>query len=111
MKLTDQQKRAIHCVKHGHSRIVTSCFGYVYCARCDNRIGDTLGGMFSLDRHVVVGHVGRDDIDGCNCAVNYESLAAKHKKMVPAKIIRKLDIDLRKSKKIVRAAIAKATVD
>lgn len=101
MKLTDNQKKQIHCVKHGHSHIVTTCFGYINCARCKDQLGDTLGGSFNLDSYVVVGHVGRHDLKdkGCYCTENYESLPEKDKKLIDPKILRKLDIDLRKSKK------------
>lgn len=49
-------KRSMVCALVGHSRIVTLCFGYVSCGRCDAQIGDTLGGSYSLVRDVIVGH-------------------------------------------------------
>lgn len=98
MKLSDGQKKQIHCVKHGHSHIVTTCFGYVHCARCDDQIGDTLGSTMNLDDYVVVGHVGKK-LNGCHCTDNYRNLPSRDKKLVDPKIIRKLDMNLRKSEK------------
>lgn len=98
MKLTANQKKQIHCVKHGHSRIKTACFGYIHCARCGDQVGDTLGSTYNADDDVVVGHVG-EGMKGCHCTENYASLPEKEKKLVDPKIIRKLDMDLRKSMK------------
>lgn len=44
--LTQEQKARIYCVKYGHARYYTQFFGYVYCGRCGDQIGDTLGGVF-----------------------------------------------------------------
>lgn len=63
MKLTEKQKREIYCVKHGHAKFVTMCFGYVYCGRCGVQIGDTLAGIFDLKNYLVVGH---KDCQECN---------------------------------------------
>lgn len=98
MKLSETQKKQIYCVKHGHSHIVTTCFGYVSCARCGDQIGDTLGSTMNLDSHVVVGHVGKE-LNGCHCTENYANLPEKDKKFVEPKILRKLDMDLRKHEK------------
>ncbi|RQZ89920.1 hypothetical protein DF053_08735 [Burkholderia cepacia] len=54
--LDEETRKRMTCALVGHSRIVTTCFGYVYCARCDDQIGDTLGGIFNLDVYVIVGH-------------------------------------------------------
>ena len=63
----DHGRNRITCALIGHSRIVTYCFGYV-SARCGDQIGDTLGGMTSLENSVVVGHA-------CDiCRANYEKL-------------------------------------
>ena len=32
------------CGLLGHSKFTTSCWGYVYCARCDSQVGDNLAG-------------------------------------------------------------------
>jgi hypothetical protein len=56
-KLTEQQKKAIYCVKHGHSKIVSMSFGYVHCGRCEAQIGDTLGGVFpQMPECALIGH-------------------------------------------------------
>lgn len=54
--ITSEQKKSIVCSLIGHSRIVTTCFGYVYCSRCSDQIGDTLGGSFDGSKVVIVGH-------------------------------------------------------
>ncbi len=67
-EITEPERNRITCALIGHSRIVTYCFGYVSCARCGDQIGDTLGGMTSLEHSVVVGHA-------CDiCRANYQKL-------------------------------------
>jgi len=56
MKLSKEQKMKIYCVKHGHAKYVTKCFGYIYCGRCGEQIGDQLGGIFDTTNLMVVGH-------------------------------------------------------
>lgn len=53
---TLEQKKRIFCVMNGHSNIVTTSFGYVHCARCGDQLGDSLGGAYSSDDAVIVGH-------------------------------------------------------
>lgn len=53
--------KAVVCALVGHSRIVTTCFGYIYCARCEAQTGDALGGASSTKENVIVGH----DCDVC----------------------------------------------
>jgi len=55
-KLTKEQKLKIYCVKHGHAKFVTMCFGYVSCGRCEEQIGDRLGGYFDINGFLVIGH-------------------------------------------------------
>ena len=55
-KITKEQKARIYCVKHGHAKFVTMCFGYVYCGRCGDQIGDRLGGFFNMTKIALVGH-------------------------------------------------------
>jgi len=55
-RLTDVQRARIYCVKHGHAKYVTMCFGYVHCGRCGEQIGDRLGGVFDLTGYAVIGH-------------------------------------------------------
>lgn len=54
--LQPEQAKAVVCALIGHSRIVTTCFGYIYCARCDAQIGDSLGGASTTKDNVIVGH-------------------------------------------------------
>lgn len=54
--LDDARRNSVVCSIIGHSRIITKCFGYVSCARCDEQIGDTLAGCFDCSKCVIVGH-------------------------------------------------------
>lgn len=76
--LTLEQKRAVVCSLVGHSRIVTGCFGYVYCGRCEARIADALGGLNAdAENQVRVGH-------NCKtCRANYKKLDWRHKLLAP----------------------------
>lgn len=75
--LTDQQRKEVTCAMLGHSHITTSCFGYVYCARCGEQVGDMLGGIFYDPLEVRVGH-------NCpTCRANYEKLDWKSKVLTP----------------------------
>lgn len=68
MDLTEKQRKAVVCAIVGHSRIVTTCLGEVYCGRCEAKIGDTIMGMFDLRNVVISGHK-------CPiCETNYKSL-------------------------------------
>lgn len=70
------QKRMI-CALVGHSGVVTTCFGYVNCARCGVQVGDTLGGTASLDTRVVVGH-------NCDtCRANFAKMNWRDKLLTP----------------------------
>lgn len=60
-ELDDDKRNAITCALIGHSNIVTSFFGYVYCGRCCDQIGDTLMGSYSNPDVVIVEH----DCDIC----------------------------------------------
>lgn len=75
--LDEETQRRTVCAMVGHSDVVTQCFGYVHCARCEAQIGDTLGGIFDLTSCVIVGHK-------CEtCQTNYEKLDWRHKFMTP----------------------------
>ena len=41
--------RTTVCAWVGHSRCATAFFGYQYCARCGEQIGDALGGVGVFD--------------------------------------------------------------
>lgn len=76
-KISDAQKREIICSLIGHSNILTGCFGYMYCARCEAQVGDTLGGAYTNDRAVIVGH-------NCEtCRANYERMDWRDKWLCP----------------------------
>lgn len=69
--------KAIFCVLFGHSDIITMCFGYVSCARCEDQIGDTLAGVYPTNKCVVVGH-------NCpTCRENYKRLTWRDKFLAP----------------------------
>ncbi|NSW82739.1 MAG: hypothetical protein HPY90_05600 [Syntrophothermus sp.] len=64
----ESQRNKVVCALIGHSKIVSMCFGYVYCGRCDEQIGDTLAGGFDASKCVVIGH-------NCKtCRENYKNL-------------------------------------
>lgn len=73
----DDKKPAVVCSLVGHSQVVTGCLGYVYCGRCGQQIGDTLGSICDLSEAVIVGH----DRDVCRC--NYDKLGWEHKLLTP----------------------------
>ena len=56
MKLTREKKLRIYCVKNGHANYVFNCFGYVHCGRCEDQIGDRLGGIFNMTNMMALGH-------------------------------------------------------
>lgn len=72
LKDKDQRNRVV-CALIGHSKIITICFGYVHCARCDAKIGDRLGGIFDTTDSVIVGHSYE------TCRKNYKKLTWKDK--------------------------------
>ena len=37
--LDEERRKSVTCALLGHSHITTGCFGYVYCARCENKLG------------------------------------------------------------------------
>ena len=55
-KLNKEQKMRIYCIKHGHAKFVTKCFGYVYCGRCGEQLGDQLASYFDTTDLMVIGH-------------------------------------------------------
>lgn len=87
--LTDEQRRRVFCVMHGHSRLRDYCFGYHHCCRCGDQLGDSLGGAYQDDTAVYVTHMHAathkpaEVARGCNCAENAKTLTAKDFKLVP----------------------------
>lgn len=76
--LPRDQQRSVVCSLVGHSLIVTACFGYVHCARCDAGVGDQLaGGYANAGKSVRIGH-------NCStCRKNYKKLDWRHKFLTP----------------------------
>lgn len=73
----DDQRNKVVCSLIGHSNIVSTCFGYVYCGRCNEQIGDSLGSYFDGSKVVIIGH-------NCNtCRENYKALTWKDKLFCP----------------------------
>lgn len=68
------QRNRIVCALIGHSRIATLCFGYVYCARCEDQVADKLMSSDLLaEERVVVGH-------NCKtCRANFKKMDWKDK--------------------------------
>ena len=55
--ISEEQRNSIICSLIGHSRIVSTFWGYVYCGRCDKQIADSLGGVwFGANELVIQGH-------------------------------------------------------
>lgn len=75
--ITEDQRNRVVCSLIGHSAIISMCFGYVHCGRCDEQIGDRLAGVFDTTDSVFVGH-------NCEtCRKNYKALGWKDKIYVP----------------------------
>lgn len=75
--ITKEQRNSIVCSLIGHSKIISTCFGYIYCGRCKQQIGDSLGGVFDGSDKVIVGHK-------CDtCVSNYEKLTWEDKIFCP----------------------------
>jgi hypothetical protein len=68
--------KAVVCALFRHSRIITSWFGYQYCGRCGQQIGDTLGSI-GIGLSVGIGH-------NCDkCKENYKAMTFIDKFLVP----------------------------
>lgn len=77
--ITDEkQKKKLTCSLIGHSKIQTTFFGYYYCARCEEQVGDSLGSIYpDAENIVIVGHK-------CStCEANYKKLTWKDKIFCP----------------------------
>jgi hypothetical protein len=69
--------KAILCILFGHSNIVSTWFGYVYCGRCEEQVGDTLAGSYFAGNVVIIGH-------NCEtCRENYKKMTWWDKFLVP----------------------------
>jgi len=69
-----EKKKEIICTFIGHSLIQTSCFGYKYCGRCGEQVGDSLGGIwYDAEKAVLAGH-------NCKtCRANFKKLSWREK--------------------------------
>lgn len=72
----EKQKRVL-CGLVGHSKIVTMFWGYVYCGRCGEQVGDKLASSFDTGKSVVVGH-------NCDtCQSNFKALTWQDTMLAP----------------------------
>jgi len=71
---SESHRNSIICSLIGHSNICTICFGYRYCGRCGDQLGDSLGSVDSGAKDcVIIGH-------NCQtCQVNYKKSTWKDK--------------------------------
>jgi len=78
MKKKIREKIAkIFCAMFRHSMIQDQCFGYFYCGRCSDQVGDSLASVYSAENVVVINH-------NCKrCLTNYKSCTWIDKFMVP----------------------------
>lgn len=77
--IPSDRRRGVVCQLIGHSRIVTACFGYIYCGRCGMQVADKLGGAgYSYAAECVqVGH-------NCKtCRENFKKMDWRDKWMTP----------------------------
>jgi hypothetical protein len=90
-KISDAQKRSVTCSLIGHSRVVSMCFGYVNCGRCEDQIGDTLGGASDMSKRVAIGHRDKETGGVCaTCLTNYKKLDWRDKVFLPEETLDKL---------------------
>lgn len=73
-EISDDQRNSVACSLIGHSRIQSTYFGYYYCGRCGDQVGDSLGSIYpAASSVVIIGHK-------CEvCVSNYEKLTWKDK--------------------------------
>ena len=73
----EQTQKQVVCALIGHSHIQSVFWGYVYCARCGNQIGDKLASVFDTSASVIVGH-------GCKqCRKNARAFTWKDTLLAP----------------------------
>ena len=73
----NNQRNNIVCSLIGHSTISEVCFGYRHCGRCNDLLGDNLGGVdYGREGAVIIGH-------NCpTCRKNYKKCTWKDKLFV-----------------------------
>lgn len=65
-------RNSIVCSLIGHSLISTTYFGYRYCGRCEDQIGDSLGSIdCGIKEAVIIGHNCKE------CRANYKKCTWK----------------------------------
>lgn len=69
-----QHRNEVICSLIEHSLICTTCFGYRYCGRCGDQLGDSLSSIdFGIKEAVIIGH-------NCpECKKNYDKCSWKDK--------------------------------
>lgn len=73
-----KQRDDLVCSILGHSRISTGWFGYRYCARCSDQLGDSLGSIdLGAKGSVLVGHNCKE------CRKNYKQCTWRDKLYCP----------------------------
>jgi hypothetical protein len=86
--ITEEQRKEAVCVLLGHSMVHTFFFGYHYCARCGDQVGDSLGSVYFCPQEVVVGHMGGN----CpTCRENYAKLGWQDKFLCPDPFAKEAD--------------------
>ena len=77
-KMDRQTRNNVVCSLIGHSMIQSVCFGYFYCGRCDDQVGDSLASVYPAAKQaVIIGH------DCETCRVNFKALTWKDKLYAP----------------------------
>ena len=85
--LDDGTRNSVACSLLGHSKIQTGCFGYYYCSRCGELMGDAIGGFYPMNDIVIVGH-------NCpTCRDNYEKLNWRDKLFTPHPFSKEVECD------------------
>ena len=75
--LDDDTRNNIVCSFIGHSRIQSVCFGYFYCGRCEDQVGDTLAAAYDASKVVIISH------DCPTCRDNFKTLTWRDKLYAP----------------------------
>ena len=75
--LSEEQRKEVSCARLGHSHITTGFLGYVYCARCGEKLGDMFAGFYNDPLEVRVDH------DCPTCRENYAKLGWEDKVLTP----------------------------
>lgn len=70
--------KKIICAITRHSKISETCFGYRYCGRCGDQLGDSLGSVdYGSSQAVLIGHK-------CEkCVENYKNCTWVDKLLTP----------------------------